>query len=92
MTYDDLELIVQEYYELFQRCLRDIDDGDTFPSEETLDRLEAYDTAAREKLRSILSWFGTCLNQHFITHNIDEASLCGLTRIKMNKSDFMICR
>lgn len=92
ITYDDLELIVQEYYEFFQRCLRDIDSGDAFPSEETLDRLEAYDTSAREKLKSILTWLGTGLNQHFITHNIDEASLQGLTRIKMNKTDFMICR
>lgn len=94
ITFDDLELITQEYYQNWLDLLRSENPHSQyepqFPSDELLDRLHAYETVTRDNLRRIFGWYGKALNQFFITYDVEKYANNGLERIKLHRENFMI--
>ena len=61
-----------------------------FPSDDLLDRLEAYETATRNSLRRVFGWYGQALNQFFLTYNVRERADWGMQRISVHRENFLI--
>lgn len=94
ITFDDLELITQEYYQNWlEMCHPESQHSlyeAPFPSDELLDRLEAYESATRSQLRRVFGWYGQALNQFFATYNFDEHANNGMQRLTIHRENFMI--
>lgn len=96
ITYTDLELITQEYYEIWLSEVYSNNPNSlyepVFPSEETLDNLEAYETVTRNNLRRIFNWYAQALNQFFNTYDVKSYADNGSLRITAHRDNFMIHR
>lgn len=90
ITYDDLELITQEFFEIYCEIAKHGDSNATFPSDELLERMDCFETVHRDKLTRILNWYAGKLNIVFNAYDLDQVAMNGLGRLKLFRNNLAI--